>query len=173
MQEIAIITQLLSEEETVTDILILIDVGGSSMEYTNTGLSRAIRDTLRMTGIILFGRWDEKYKQPKFIQNGAQEDMYKRLLDMVDAGDINGAENQLWDMVEEHRFVMHSGDKEKRDELYFVGMILCVYGYMNDKDDDFLGENGFSREEIEEGIQNVLCEFGLEENIFNIIFKQV
>lgn len=130
------------------------------MEFTNTGLGRAIRDTLRMTGIILFGGWDEKYKQPKFIQNGAQEDLYRRLIDMVDAGDLNGAENQLWDMVEEYQLVLQDGSAGQRDTLSFLEMALCIYGYMNEKEDDFLNENGFSREEIEEGIQGVLSEFG-------------
>lgn len=130
------------------------------MEFTNAGLGRAIRDTLRMTGIILFGGWDEKYKQPKFIQNGAQEDLYRRLIDMVDAGDLNGAENQLWDMVEEYQLVLQDRSAGQRDTFSFLEMALCIYGYMNEKEDGFLNENGFSREEIEEGIQGVLSEFG-------------
>ena len=38
---------------------------------------------------------------------------------------------------------------------------LLFYSYLNDKTDDFLEANDFSREEIKSGLENVADSFGL------------
>ena len=50
------------------------------MEFENNGLKNSIAGTLRLVGILISGAWSDKYKQPKFIENAAQEDFYQRLL---------------------------------------------------------------------------------------------
>lgn len=126
------------------------------MEYTNNGLGRMIRDTIRMTGIIVFGAWQEKYKQPKFIENGAQEHLYQHLLNLIDEGKLGEAENKLIEQIE------LLGESDSREHnLRILEMALCVYGYMNEKEDDFLDMHDFSRNEIREGLDMVIQTFGI------------
>ena len=60
----------------------------------------------------------------------------ENLIDMVDAGEINEAENSL-------------------------EVAILFYSYLNDKTDDFLEANDFSRDEIKLGMENVADNFGL------------
>lgn len=129
------------------------------MEYKNDGLTRNICDMLRLTGIILFGAWNERYKQPRFIENGACEDLYQKLLNMIDAGLLNEAENELisYMEVEGEWETGLSGKQEcERGNMEQLELALSVYGYMNDKEDSFLESHSYSRAEIEEGILSVL-----------------
>lgn len=132
------------------------------MKLDEKGLTRSISDLLRLAGVIVFGAWNEKYKQPKFIENAAQEDLYQKFLRMVDHGKINEAENELIDYIEQN---VLSGEEQQEGrggrDLSVLEMALCVYGYMNDKEDVFLSENDFSREEIQDGIEGVLSMYGI------------
>ena len=56
------------------------------MEFENNGLKNSIAGTLRLVGILMSGAWNDKYKQPKFVENAAQEDFYQRLLQRIDRG---------------------------------------------------------------------------------------
>ncbi len=71
------------------------------------------------------------------------------LLDMVDNGNINEAENYLYDLVSDR-------------DIDSLKIALLFYSYLNDKSDEFLQINGFSREEIKLGIQNSADKFGLK-----------
>lgn len=137
------------------------ETGDDRMKYENNGLTRTIRDTLRLTGIILYGAWNEKYKQPKFLKNGAQEDRYQSLLKMIDEGRINEAENQLMEYCMPYEdIVLDTQDENRRENLE---MALSVYGYMNDKDDNFLEKHDYERPEIQDGIETILVLFGVKE----------
>ena len=132
------------------------------MKLDKKGLTRSISDLLRLAGVIVFGAWNEKYKQPKFLENAAQEDLYQKFLRMVDHGKINEAENELIDYIEQN---VLCGEEEQKGgdgrDLSVLEMALCVYGYMNDKEDGFLWENDFSREEIQDGIEGALSMYGI------------
>ena len=77
-----------------------------------------------------------------------EKQMLDALLAMIDAGDINNAENQLYEIVS-------GGGMEK------LKMALLFYSYLNDKSDDFLTEHDFSREEIKSGIKDMVSMYGL------------
>ena len=127
------------------------------MEYKNDGLTRNICDMLRLTGIILFGAWNERYKQPRFLENGACEDLYQKLLNMIDEGLLNEAENELISYMEEKgKWQTELPEEKERGDMEQLEMALSVYGYMNDKEDSFLESHSYSRVEIEEGILSVL-----------------
>ncbi len=66
---------------------------------------------------------------------------------MIDAGTINEAENELYEITE---------DKS----LENLEMSLLFYSYLNDKSNDFLEEHGFSRDEIKLGIQRLASRYG-------------
>lgn len=75
----------------------------------------------------------------------AADELYKR----VEEGRINEAENAVYDLIET------GGEEELKTALLF-------YSYLNEKEDDFLRENDFSREEIKQGLENVVSKYGLE-----------
>ena len=49
-----------------------------------------------------------------------------------------------------------------RENISLLDFGLSVYGYMNEKEDLFLKKHLYSREEIEEGIHDLLIRFGKE-----------
>lgn len=132
------------------------------MEFENNGLKNSIAGTLRLVGILISGAWSDKYKQPKFIENEAQEDFYQRLLQKIDRGEINEAENELLAYMEGKRSVEKAALKDIGTvDNTILGMALSVYGYMNEKEDIFLEQNNYCRQEIEEGIRGLLMRFGV------------
>ncbi len=123
----------------------------SSVEFENNGLKNSIAGTLRLVGILLSGAWNDKYKQPRFVENAAQEDFYQRLLQQIDRGEINEAESRL----------LETQERRKRAEDTVLNMGLSVYGYMNEKGDDFLEKSHYCRDEIEDGVRGLLMRFGV------------
>ena len=132
------------------------------MEFENNGLKNSIAGTLRLVGILISGAWSDKYKQPKFIENAAQEDFYQTLLQRIDQGEINEAENELLAYMEGKRSVEKAALKDIGTvDNTILDMALSVYGYMNEKEDIFLEQNNYCRQEIEEGIRGLLMRFGV------------
>ena len=121
------------------------------MEYNGNSLRRSIKDTVRMAAVIAFGGLQNKVKMTKFLENCAGSFLYEQLTCMIDAGKINEAENELLNMIDVN---------EKLD----LEIALAVYDYMNDKEDCFLEQNDYTREEIEEGVKSVMVLFGYQEN---------
>lgn len=74
--------------------------------------------------------------------------MLEELLDLVDAGQIEQAENRLYDLTEQERRV----DLE---------MAVLFYSYLNDKSDEFLEAHHFGREEVRLGLEDFARRFGL------------
>lgn len=101
-----------------------------------------IAGTIRMCMYMLCGAAQNRDKQPKFLENCAQDSIYIRLTRLIDAGRLNDAENVMYDELD-----------PSNDEDYYT--MLCVYDYMNDLDDDFIKQCGFSREEIEDGVREI------------------
>lgn len=132
------------------------------MEFENNGLKNSIAGTLRLVGILISGAWSDKYKQPKFIENAAQEDFYQRLLQRIDRGEINEAKNELLAYMDEEKGVTKEVLKDNGTiNNIILNMGLSVYGHINEKEDVFLEQNNYCRQEIEEGIRGLLMRFGV------------
>lgn len=84
----------------------------------------------------------------ELLKDEKGQDTLERLRDMVDTGQINEAENEIYGM-------------EAGEDKGKLRMALLFYSYLNDKDDDFLREHNYSREEIAFGLKVVLDEYGL------------
>ncbi len=102
----------------------------------------SIGGMIRMCMFMLCGVAENRYKQPKFLENCAEDSVYNRLVRLIDRGMLNDAENLMYD-----EFI------PSNQEDYYT--MLCVYDYMNGFDDAFLVKNGFSREEIEDGVREI------------------
>ena len=109
---------------------------------------RLIREMVRAI-LKLFFNIDSESPTEELLAGEEEKQLLDILLAMVDVGDINHAENQLYEIVS-------GGDMEK------LKMALVFYSYLNDKSDDFLTEHDFSRGEIESGIKDMVSMYGLD-----------
>ena len=75
---------------------------------------------------------------------GSTEDLLRKIND----GNINEAENDLFELIE-----------DKTKDSLLTGIIF--YSHLNDKDDVFLESNDFSRDEVEDGIRHLLSEYDI------------
>lgn len=90
------------------------------------------------------------------IQDTETRETADYLLKKTDGGNIGEVENEFSEMT-----------KNKTMDNLLLGMVF--YSYLNEKDDDYLESNNFSRDEVENGIKRMLSDYGLED-ISNIFF---
>lgn len=108
---------------------------------------RLIKEMVRTILKLLFNI-DTESPTVELLDNKEEKETLENLLDMIDAGKINEAENRLYDLISDM-------------DMSSLEIALLFYSYLNDKSDDFLEENDFCREEIKLGIENVVDVFGL------------
>ena len=109
---------------------------------------RLIKEMVRAILKLLFNINTES-PSAELMEESEQKETLDELLNMVDEGKINEAENLLYEMTEE----TDKGNLE---------IALLFYSYLNDKSDDFLEDNDFSRDEIRQGLADVISKYGLD-----------
>ncbi|MDE7308636.1 MAG: hypothetical protein K2N61_08280 [Lachnospiraceae bacterium] len=109
---------------------------------------RLIKEMIRAVLKLLFNI-DTKSPTVELLESKEEKESLKDLLDMADNGNINEAENRLYDLIS-------NGDIDS------LKIALLFYSYLNDKSDEFLETNEFSREEIKLGIKNLADKFELK-----------
>lgn len=119
------------------------------MGYQDDYVMRTISDLVRAIARLALGKNDIDYELPEDEDKYTGLDrVYRRLKDLVDAGEINEAENLLTDEL----------DTDSNDCLE---MALTFYMYLNQLKDDELYTANYSREEIVDGINSVCSEYGI------------
>ena len=108
---------------------------------------RLIKEMVRAILKLLFNI-DTELPTVELLENKEEKETLKNLFDMIDDGKINEAENRLYDLTSD-------------TDINSLEIALLFYSYLNDKTDDFLEENDFSRDEIKLGLENVTDSFGL------------
>ena len=108
---------------------------------------RLIKEMVRAILKLLFNI-DTELATVELLENKEEKETLKNLFDMIDDGKINEAENRLYDLTSD-------------TDMNSLEIALLFYSYLNDKTDDFLEENDFSRDEIKLGLENVTDSFGL------------
>jgi len=78
-----------------------------------------------------------------------QREALEGIIRLADQGRINEAENLLFEWP---------GDGNQET----LKMALVFYAHLNEKTDAFLAEHDFSREEIRDGLHEVMSRYGLE-----------
>ena len=111
-------------------------------------IMRLIKEMIRTILKLLFNI-DIEAPTAELLENNEEKTTLETLLDMVDDGSINEAENKIFEIAA-------AGDKVNLE------MILLFYFYLNDKSDDFLTENNFSRKEIQDDLKYILSQYGLD-----------
>ena len=108
---------------------------------------RLIKEMVRAILKLLFNI-DTESPTIELLENKEEKETLENLIDMVDAGEINEAENRLYDLI-------------SATDMNSMEVAILFYSYLNDKTDDFLEANDFSRDEIKIGMENVADNFGL------------
>jgi hypothetical protein len=108
---------------------------------------RLIKEMVRAILKLLFNI-DTESPTVELLENKEEKETLENLLDMVDAGKINEAENGLYDLI-------------SAKDMNSLEVALLFYSYLNDKTDDFLETNDFSRDEVKLGIENIVDRYGL------------
>jgi len=110
-------------------------------------IMRSIKEMVRAILKLLF-QIDTESPTAELLENVEEKEILKHLLNMVDKGNINEAENYIYDLV-------------CAGNIKSLEIALLFYSYLNDKTDEFLEDNDFSREEIKLGIEEIADRFGL------------
>ena len=77
--------------------------------------------------------------------------LYLKLHGLTDNGQINDAEDLLFSEI------------EKEQRLDYLELAVDFYNYLNEKDDNFLEEYDFSRQEIFDGTKDIQKIYGLDD----------
>ena len=96
---------------------------------------------------VVFGKRFTEYE----VEEEKADDtdfLYRDIIEMADRGKINEAENILLDELD-------TGD------LNMFEIALCFYLYLAHLDEDFLEEHRYTREEIGEGMEALVEDFGV------------
>lgn len=72
------------------------------------------------------------------------------LLTLIDRGRIDEAENRLFEAAED----------DTTDDAEGLKRALLFYSHLNDKTDGFLEKNGFSRDEVLQGMRDIAALYG-------------
>ena len=108
---------------------------------------RQIREMIHAVMRMLF-QVNASELSPEVIEDTSARTVLEELLALTDEGQIDEAENQLYEMT-------CDGDRQNLE----IGLLF--YYNLNGKDDDFLETHNFSREEIMTGIQDLADRYQL------------
>lgn len=109
---------------------------------------RLIKEMVRAVLKMLF-HIDTDSPTDELLRESEEKETLKTLLDLVEQGKINQAENSLYEFT-------------SQGSMSGLKIALLFYSYLNDKTDDFLGQNDFSREEIKEGLNDMISQYGVD-----------
>ena len=118
-------------------------------------IMRLVHEIARVLAKILFNIDSENISEE--LESRIEEtDILEQLLGMIDNGQINEAENKLYDMLDE-------------GIPNCIEIAILFYSYLNDQTDEFLKESDYSRGEVKDGIENVAEKVGLS-GLINTLF---
>lgn len=115
--------------------------------YEQDYIMRLIKEMIRMLLKLLFNI-DTDSPAKELLEAEVDKETLEKLLDLADNGYINQAENEVYELL-------------SNGNMSDLKIVLLFYSYLNDKDDDFLERNNFSREEIQLGIKTIASKYGL------------
>jgi len=116
--------------------------------YQEDWLMKQIRYTILFITRLLFEKDSVAYKIRDIDLQTETDILYLRINNLVDDGLVNEAENLLFDSLD-------TGDDNH------LLLALDFYTRLNEMSDDELEESGFSREEIESGLNEIKELFGV------------
>ena len=110
-------------------------------------IMRIIKEMVRMLFALLFGKKQFSVEQETASRYEVSGKKLDELLVMADNGEINEAENIILDSI----------DYGNQNELAAAALF---YQYLSEKDEEFLQENDYSKEEILDGLKQLMQRSG-------------
>lgn len=120
----------------------------------NDYIMRKIEEWISMILEFVF-KIDKNSSPEKLLKLEESKEVLKDLKSKIDIGNINKAEDSLFEML-----------KHKTQDSLLIGLLF--YSYLNEKDSKFLNEHDFERDEIKTGIKDLLNEFNMN-NLSDLI----
>lgn len=111
-------------------------------------IMRLIKEMVRAILKLLFNI-DTDSPSTDLLKETEDKAMLESLMNMIDDGRIDEAENKIYEITEER-------DKKNLE------IAILFYSYLNDKSDAFLEEHNFNREEVRHGLKDVLSGYGID-----------
>ena len=118
------------------------------MELEKDYILRMIKDLTKSIAHLILGKSEIEYELPKESEYSRVDTLYVKLIELVNMGQINEAEDLLFDEI-------------KPSDMRQFEMAMSFYLYLNDFGDDYLEKNNYSRDEITEGIRSICKEYGV------------
>ncbi len=115
--------------------------------YEQDYIMRLIKEMIRALLQLIF-HIDTEFSMEEMLKDSEVKATLDALLDMVNEGKINEAENVIYEITEDCEY------KNLETALLF-------YSYLNEKPDEFLEKNNFSRDEVQEGLLEIVSRYGL------------
>ena len=122
-------------------------------------IMRMIKEMVRVLFSLMFGK---KYvsveleKENKYEVSGKN---LKNFLNMIDLGQINEAENILLDSI----------DYTNKNEVMAVALF---YQYLSEKDNQFLENNNYTKEEVLSGFKQLLMKSGYSDLLYLLKYDE-
>lgn len=116
--------------------------------YEQDYIMRKISNIIKFLKTIIFGEDSSNYELSKNQENKQSDNLHKILIELIAFGKVNEAENLLFENFD---------SKDNRQVL----LALDFYERLNKLDDDFLQQNNFSKEEIEDGLKEIARKVGI------------
>ena len=122
-------------------------------------IMRMIKEMVRVFFSLAFGK---KYVSVELEKENKYEVSGKNLkifLNMIDLGQINEAENILLDSI----------DYTNKNEVMAVALF---YQYLSEKDNQFLENNNYTKEEVLSGFKQLLMKSGYSDLIYLLKYDE-
>lgn len=124
--------------------------GGTTLYVEKDYFLRLIHEIIRALFKLLFSKDIDEEKD--ICLSSENEEIYNSFIHMIDNGEINLAENSLIHCL------------KLNDKQHFQ-LSLLFYEYLNSKEDSFLKEHDFSRNEILDGLKYIASIYGYSDFI--------
>lgn len=118
------------------------------MELEKDYILRMIKDLTKSIAHLILGKSEIEYELPEKSEYSRVDTLYVKLIELVNMGQINEAEDLLFDEI-------------NPSDMRQFEMAMSFYLYLNDFGDDYLEKNNYSRDEITEGIRSICKEYGV------------
>ena len=127
-------------------ILFRIKRGKPMYYFEKDYIMRLIHGVSRMLAWMIFGKNIAEEEELVSLMEKTCRENHDYLRQMIDSGQINQAEEKLFDLIETVAW----------DDRQIAALVLSFYDYLNSRDDDFLARSDFSRDEIISGLEDAM-----------------
>ena len=117
---------------------------GQEQDY----LMRTVKDITKVIAKIVLSKSDTNYELSAVENYTAEDFLYKKLLELLAQGEINAAENLLFEELD--------GRNKKQLEI-----ALSFYTKLSEYDEVYLQSHDYTKEEINQGLQDVARKYGI------------